>query len=63
MSEPGHNVIRRVLARAAVIVLVAPAAAWLFLAGLRALPPLDKPADAFLGAAYWAAFVLSGDWR
>jgi hypothetical protein len=35
-----------------VFVLVAPAAAWLFLAGLRALPPLDKPADAFLGAAY-----------
>ena len=58
MSEPGHNVIRRVLARAAVIVLVAPAAAWLFLAGLRALPPLDKPADAFLGAAYSVAWML-----
>ena len=57
-SEPGHGVIRRVLARATVIVLVAPAAAWLFLAGLRALPPLDKPADAFLGAAYSVAWML-----
>jgi signal transduction histidine kinase len=41
-----------------VFVLVAPAAAWLFLAGLRALPPLDKPADAFLGAAYSVAWML-----
>ena len=47
-----------VLAKAAVVVLVAPAAAWLFLAGLRALPPLDKPADAFLGAAYSVAWML-----
>ena len=55
-GEPG--VIRRVLMRAAVIVLVAPAAVWLFLAGLRSLPPLDKPADAFLSAAYSVAWML-----
>jgi signal transduction histidine kinase len=41
-----------------VIVLVAPVAAWLFLAGLRALPRLDEPADAFLGAAYSVAWML-----
>jgi K+-sensing histidine kinase KdpD len=51
-------VVRRVLAKAGVIVVVAPAAAWLFLAGLRALPPLDKPADAVLGAAYSVAWML-----
>jgi signal transduction histidine kinase len=56
--EPQSGVIRRVLARAAVIVVVAPAAAWLFLAGLRALPPLDRPADAVLGAAYSVAWML-----
>ncbi|HET7695440.1 MAG TPA: GAF domain-containing sensor histidine kinase [Vicinamibacterales bacterium] len=56
--ESNSGVIARVLAKAAVIVVVAPAAAWLFLAGLRALPPLDKPADAVLGAAYSVAWML-----
>jgi signal transduction histidine kinase len=41
-----------------VIVVVAPVAAWLFLAGLRALPRLGEPADAFLGAAYSVAWML-----
>ena len=45
-------------ARALVIVLVAPAAVWLFLAGFRALPRLDEPATAFLGAAYSVAWIL-----
>jgi signal transduction histidine kinase len=52
------GVIRRVLGRAIVIALVAPAAAWLFLAGLRALPPLGEPADAFLATAYSVAWML-----
>ena len=46
------------MSRAAVIVVVAPAAAWLFLAGLRALPRLAEPADAILGAAYSVAWLL-----
>jgi signal transduction histidine kinase len=41
-----------------VIVLVAPAAAWLFLAGLRALPRLDDPANSIVGAAYSIAWML-----
>ena len=44
--------------KAAVIVTRGPAAAWLFLAGLRALPRLDEPANAFLGAAYSVAWML-----
>ena len=53
------GVIRPILARAAVIVAVAPAAVWLFVAGLRALPPLDEPADGILGAAYSVAWMLA----
>ena len=56
--DSGAGVIRRVLAKAVIIILVAPAAAWLFLAGLRSLPPLDDPADGFLGAAYSVAWML-----
>ena len=56
--EPSTTVTGRVFAKAAIVVLVAPAAAWLFLAGLRSLPPLDEPADAFLGAAYSVAWML-----
>jgi len=40
------------------MVLVVPAAAWLFLAGLRALPRLTDPADALLRAAYSVAWLL-----
>ena len=57
-SERDLGVIRRLFGRAAVIILVAPGAAWLFLAGLRALPRLGEPADIFLGAAYSVAWML-----
>ncbi len=57
-SESRQGLFRRVLTRAAVIVVVVPAASWLFLAGLRALPRLDAPADAFLGAAYSVVWIL-----
>jgi signal transduction histidine kinase len=59
-AEREPAVTQRVLARAAVVLLLTPAAAWLFLAGLRALPSLDKPADSFLVAAYSVAWVLMG---
>jgi signal transduction histidine kinase len=57
-SEPRQGLFRRVLARAAVILIVVPAVSWLFLAGLRALPRLDDPANAFLGAGYSVAWIL-----
>jgi signal transduction histidine kinase len=57
-SERQSAVLKRVVGRAAVIVLVAPAAAWLFLAGLRALPRRGEPANAFLGVAYSVVWIL-----
>src|SRR5688500_16175058 len=57
-SEPRQGLFRRVITRAAVIVIVVPTVFWLFLAGLRALPRLDDPADAFLRAAYSVAWIL-----
>jgi signal transduction histidine kinase len=57
-SEPRQGLFRRVLSRAAVIVVVVPAVSWVFLAGLRALPRLDPPADALLAAGYSAACIL-----
>lgn len=57
-SEPRQGLFRRVLSRAAVILIVVPAVSWLFLAGLRALPRLDDPANAFLSAGYSLAWIL-----
>ena len=56
--EPRLGLFRRVVARAAVIAVVVPAVSWLFLAGLRALPRLDDPANGFLGAGYSVAWIL-----
>jgi signal transduction histidine kinase len=50
--------IGRTLLRALVLVVVLSAAAWLFLAGLAALPHLADPANLFLHAAYVVAWVL-----
>jgi len=50
--------IGRTLLRALVLVVVLSAAAWLFLAGLAALPRLTDPANLFLRAAYVVAWVL-----
>lgn len=50
--------IGRTLLRALVLVVVLSAAAWLFLAGLAALPHLSEPANLFLHAAYVVAWVL-----
>ena len=50
--------IGRTLLRALVLVVVLSAAAWLFLAGLAALPRLSDPANLFLHAAYVVAWVL-----
>ena len=57
-SESRQGLFRRVLARAAVILVVVPAVSWLFLAGLGSLPQLDDPANAFLRAGYSVAWVL-----
>ena len=57
-SDSRTSMIGRTLLRALVLVVVLSAAAWLFLAGLAALPHLSEPANLFLHAAYVVAWVL-----
>jgi signal transduction histidine kinase len=57
-SESSFALLRRLFGRAAVVAVVAPAAAWLFFAGLRALPRLTAPADAVLVVAYSCGWLL-----
>ena len=57
---PRPGLFRRALARAGVIVIVLPAVSWLFLAGLRALPRVEDPANIFLGATYSVVWLLFG---
>ncbi len=52
------RMIGRTLLRALGLVVILSAAAWLFLAGLAALPHLNDPANLFLHAAYVVAWVL-----
>ena len=57
-SGPRTGLIKRLLSRATLILVALPALAWLFLAGLAALPHLGDPADLFSHAAYVVVWVL-----
>ena len=57
-SDPPRGLLRRMFVRAAVLALGLPMLAWLFLAGLGALPNLGDPANIFLRAAYVVAWAL-----
>lgn len=57
-SDPRHGSVRRALLRALGLFISLTAVAWLFLAGLAALPRLADPANLYLRAAYVVAWVL-----